>query len=228
MSQSHVSPVATSTADASPTVNSPTVNPPVKVVLCGPPHSGKSCLREGLKQTLMALHRIEKAPYPYVLTACPDGEGSWYSEAAQRDPVLAQQLKQAYKTKFTWEFTERVAQDVKKITLPLTIIDVGGRIDDKNRAIMTPATHAVILAGDLERVGEWEAFCRELKLDIIAILHSDYHGSRDRIDAETPILTGSIHHLERGEPNHERPMVKALAEILVRLSLVQDKQSNEF
>jgi CRISPR-associated protein Csx3 len=50
---------------------------PVKVVLCGPPHSGKSCLREGLKQ---AIRQIPNAPYPYVLTACPDGEGAWYFE----------------------------------------------------------------------------------------------------------------------------------------------------
>jgi len=42
----------------------------MKVVLAGPPKSGKSCLREGLKQ---AIRRISGAPYPYVITACPDG-----------------------------------------------------------------------------------------------------------------------------------------------------------
>lgn len=31
---------------------------PIKVVLCGSPHTGKSCLREGLKQSLRQdLHR---------------------------------------------------------------------------------------------------------------------------------------------------------------------------
>jgi hypothetical protein len=191
---------------------------PIKVILCGPPHSGKSCLREGLKQALMNLYRTGAAPYPYVLTACPDGEGSWYSEAAQRDPALAQQLKQAYKSKFTWAFAEKVAQDVATISLPLTIIDVGGKIDDKNRLIMAPATHAVILAGDLERVNEWKTLCSELNLNVIAIIHSDYHGTSDRIDTKTPILTGSVHHLERGEPNGDRPMIQALARLLAKLS----------
>lgn len=190
----------------------------IKVVLCGPPHSGKSCLREGLKQAILSLNRTGQAPYPYVLTACPDGEGSWYSEAAQRDPILTQQLKQAYKTKFTWEFAQEKAKQVANLNLPLTLIDVGGKIDDKNRLIMAPATHAVILAGDLEQVSEWKTLCCELNLDVIAILHSDYHGTADRIISETPILTGSVHHLERGEPNGDRPMVQALARLLTRLS----------
>ncbi|MBC6434188.1 CRISPR-associated protein Csx3, partial [Nostoc sp. HG1] len=68
--------------------------PILKVVLCGPPQSGKSCLREGLKQ---AISNIEGAPYPYVITACPDGEGAWFSDAARRDPDLARQLKDEYK-----------------------------------------------------------------------------------------------------------------------------------
>lgn len=191
----------------------------IKAVLCGPPHSGKSCLREGLKQALMERHRAEQAPYPYVLTACPDGEGSWYSEAACRNPDLARQLKQAYKTKFTWEFAQKIANDVKTLTIPLTLIDVGGKIDDKNRLIMTPATHAVILAGEMHRVEEWQVFCRELNLAVIAIIHSDYAGTVDRILSEKPLLTGSVHRLERGEPNHDRPMIQALATILAELSL---------
>lgn len=190
---------------------------PVKVVLCGPPHSGKSCLREGLKQALMTWYRAGQAPYPYVLTACPDGEGSWYSAAAQRDPALAQQLKQAYKAKFTWEFAEEKAKQVARITLPLTIIDVGGKIDDKNRLIMAGATHAVILAGDMERVSEWKTLCAELDLQLVALIQSDYGGTYDRITAEQPLLTGSVHYLERGQPNHDRPMIQALAAKLLSL-----------
>lgn len=87
----------------------------------------------------MNLHRAGAAPYPYVLTACPDGEGSWYSEAAQRDPVLAQQLKQTYKTKFTWAFAEKVIQYIEVISLLLTIIDISSKIGDKNPETNTRA-----------------------------------------------------------------------------------------
>jgi CRISPR-associated protein Csx3 len=190
---------------------------PMKVVLCGPPHSGKSCLREGLKQ---AIRQIPNAPYPYVLTACPDGEGAWYSETARNNLELASKLKQAYKRKFTWEFAHKVANDVKNVNLPLTMIDIGGIIDDKNKLIVAPATHAVILTGDMKRVPEWQEFCTELNLKIVAIIYSDYNGVEDYIESKKPVLKGSIHHLERGEDISTRPMVQALAWRLVEMSNV--------
>ncbi|GAA6618070.1 hypothetical protein [Scytonema sp. NUACC26] len=91
---------------------------------------------------------------------------------------------------------------------------------DENRLIMREATHAVILAGDKgkDEVPKWEEFCRNLNLCIIANLYSDYEGSEDKIGNESPILTGSIHQLRRGEDLSSRPMVQALAQLLVRLS----------
>jgi CRISPR-associated protein Csx3 len=186
----------------------------MKIVLCGPPQSGKSCLREGLKQ---AIRRLDGAPYPYVITACPDGEGAWFSETAGRNPDEARQLKTAYKTQFTDEFAVVRAKWVKDCQESLTLIDVGGRIDGKNRIIMQHATHAVILAGEMAKVAEWEAFCTELNLQILAIIYSDYQGMCDRIDSETPILRGSVHHLERGEDISTRPIVQALARVLVSM-----------
>ncbi len=203
----------------------------MKVVLCGPPHSGKSCLREGLKQ---AIRRIPGAPYPLILTACPDGEGSWYSEAVRHNPELARQLKAAYKAKFTLEFAAVRARWVRDASESLTIVDVGGKIDEKNELIMSHATHAVILAGDMNKVPAWEQFCSQLNLKIIAVIYSDYHGvsdsvsearrspalllSADRIQFTVPILQGSIHYLERGQDVSMRPMVQALAHLLIHLS----------
>lgn len=186
----------------------------IKVVLCGPPQSGKSCLREGLKQ---AISSMENAPYPYVITACPDGEGAWFSAAAQRDPNLAQQLKSDYRQNFTSDFAKKAAGWVQKANNPLTIIDVGGKISEENRLIMREATHAVILAGEMDKVPEWKEFCQSLQLKVVAIIHSDYEGNTDRIETESPLLTGSIHYLERGEDISTRPMVQALANLLVAL-----------
>jgi CRISPR-associated protein Csx3 len=187
-----------------------------KVVICGPAQSGKSCLREGLKQ---AISQIENAPYPYIITACPDGEGAWFSETAQRDPDLAKQLKKEYKSKFTLEFAQKASGWVKNANTPLNIIDVGGKITEENRLIMREATHAVILYGDKgkEEVSKWEEFCRGLDLRIIANIYSDYEGKEDRINNESSLLTGSVHYLKRGEDVSNRPMVKALARLLVDL-----------
>ncbi|MCC5653625.1 CRISPR-associated protein Csx3 [Nostoc sp. XA013] len=190
--------------------------PILKVVLCGPPQSGKSCLREGLKQ---AISLIEGAPYPYVITACPDGEGAWFSDAARRDPDLARKLKDEYKAKFTLEFAQKAAGWVRSANTPLNIIDVGGRITDENRVIVREATHAVILAGDRGKaeVPLWEEFCRDLNIQIIANLHSDYEGKEDEIVTQFPLLTGSVYYLVRGEDVSSRPMVQALARLLVGL-----------
>jgi len=186
----------------------------LKVILCGPPHSGKSCLREGLKE---AIKRIDGAPYPYMITACPDGEGAWFSEAARRDPVLAKQLKDEYKAKFTPEFAEKAAGWVKAAATSLNIIDVGGKITSENRKIMKEGTHAVILSGDSSLTEEWEKVCEELGLKVIANIRSDYDGSEDTIATDAPVLTGSVHYLERGEDVSRRPMVEALANMLVEL-----------
>jgi CRISPR-associated protein Csx3 len=193
----------------------------MKIVLAGPPRSGKSCLREGLKQ---AVRRIPGAPYPYVITACPDGEGAWFQETVNLDPELAAKCKAAYKSKFTPEFVQRVADSVRNCDLPLTLVDIGGIPSAENEAICASATHTIILAGDLSKVPVWREFCGKLGLRIIAEVHSDYHGTEDVVPTlgEDGVYRGSVHYLERGEPIHERRTVRALAEILVRMATGQE------
>ncbi len=188
----------------------------MKIVICGPPHSGKSVFREGLKQ---AIRRIPGAPYPYVITACPDGEGAWFQETANRDAADAERLKAEYKSSlngFTPEFVKRIADSVKFCELPLVFIDIGGRTSNENRAICRNATHAIILYGDPAKLLEWREFCNELGLEVIAEIFSDYHGSNDTVQGICPdsVFRGSIHYLERGEDVSQRECLRALAEIL--------------
>ena len=188
----------------------------MKIVLGGPPRSGKSCLRQGLKD---AVRRIPGAPYPYVITACPDGEGAWFQETVANDPELAARLKAAYKSRFTDAFVERVAVSVRNCTETLTIVDVGGIPDAFNETICKHATHAILLAGDPARLPEWREFCSRVNLRILAEIHSDYDGLDDVVDGEdrNGVFRGSVHHLERGEDVSRRPLVEALARHVVRL-----------
>lgn len=188
-----------------------------KVVLAGPPRSGKSCLREGLKQAIRA---ISGAPYPYVITACPDGEGSWFQETVNQDPALAAACKAAYKAKFTPEFVERITASVANCSLELTLVDIGGIPSVENEQICSGATHMVILAGDTAKFAEWREFARKVGLTVVAEINSDYCGTADVVQpiGEDRVLHGSIHHLERGEPIADREMVKALASHLVKLA----------
>ena len=160
-----------------------------KVVLCGPSRSGKSCLREALKQ---AIFQLEGAPYPYVITACPDGEGAWYSAAARRDPQLARRLKQQYKAKFTPDFARKAAGWVRSANTALNLIDVGGARSPENRLIMAQATHAVILSREATEIPPWLEFCQDLGLSVVALLYSHRQGKEDWLQREFPLLTGTM------------------------------------
>jgi len=146
----------------------------------------------------------------------------------EANPELAKSCKAAYKGKFIPEFVQRVADSVANCQLPLTIVDIGGIPSAENKEICKGATHAILLAGNSPKTGEiwserlvpWREFCRELNLTVVAEVFSDYHGAEDDIQGvgSDGILHGSVHHLERGEPVADRPMIKALAQHLVALA----------
>ena len=186
----------------------------MKIVLCGPPHAGKSCFRYGIKE---AIRSIEDAPYPYFITGCPDGEGSWFQETASKYLDDAIEYKKQYKSKFTPEFVTLTSNSVKNCSVPLTLIDVGGIIDIANEEICKFATHSVILFKEIEDLIAWQEFCQKLDLTIIAEIKSDYQGVTDKVinkDGDG-CYRGSVHYLERGDLSiATRPTVKKLAQII--------------
>ena len=192
----------------------------MKVVLCGPPRSGKSCFRQGTKDAVRA---IPGAPYPYVITACPDGEGAWFQETVENDPAVAAACKAVYKAKFTPEFVARVAASVRNCQIPLTLVDIGGITSVENEQICAGATHAILLAGDTSRFAEWREFCQKVGLQIIAELHSDYNGTEDQIPqlGDDGVYRGSVHHLERGETTASRPTIMKIAEVLIHMATTE-------
>lgn len=189
----------------------------MKLVLAGPPRSGKSCLRAGLKEAIKA---IPEAAYPFVITACPDGEGAWFHEAAANDPAIAAQCKAAYKSVFTPAFVERIATSVRQCSLPLVLIDIGGIPSVENERICADATHILILSSDPLAFRIWRSFASRVSLQVFAEIDSRYHADADA----TPVICGdgiargSIHHLERGEPVDQRSTIQWLAHHLVELT----------
>jgi CRISPR-associated protein Csx3 len=192
-----------------------------KIVLAGPPRSGKSCLRQGIKDAIRIASNGEL--YAYVLTACPDGEGAWFQESMNNNPQLAAKLKAEYKSKFSPEFAQRVADSVKNLSLPLSFIDIGGVISPENRQICEHANGAIFICGETaaknNAVVEWKRFFTELGIPIVAELYSDYHGQEDIVDGVggDGVFRGAVHHLERGETLTDRKTIKALAEFITNL-----------
>jgi len=192
-------------------------------------------MREGLKQAIIA---IKGAPYPYVITACPDGEGAWFQGTMNSDPELAKACKAVYKATFTPEFVQRVAESVRKCPLPLALVDIGGFPSKENKEICSGATHSILIAGNSPESGEswdsrlepWRKFCQDLGLAIMAEIFSDYRGTKDKVKGigRDNILRGSVHHLERGELVRDRPLIKSLAEHIVQMVPVsKDKVMKE-
>ncbi len=183
--------------------------PIINVVLCGHSQSGKLCLREGSKQ---AIFSIEGAPYPDMITACPNGENAWFSDSVRRDYNLATLLKDEYKAKFTPEFAQKAATWVWCASTLLNIIDISRKITQENRVIMPEGTHAVILAGDRgkDEVALWGDFWRDWNTPIIANLDSDYHGKDNKIVTKSPLFTGTFNYLALSEHISSRPMVQVL------------------
>jgi len=192
-----------------------------KVILAGPPRSGKSCLREGLKQLIK---QLPGAPYPYIITGCPDGEGSWFQETVNADQALAKECKEAYKAKFTPEFVSRISESVRNCSLELVFVDVGGIVSEENEQICSNATHLVLLTAldKADKKAEWYEFSRKVGLTVIADIDSAYTAQEDSVGSVIDgKLTGSIHHLERGEVLTDRPMILALAKHIIDLLVLE-------
>lgn len=185
----------------------------MKIVLAGSPRTGKSCLREHLKRAIVTL--APSGPYPYIITANPDGEGSWYQEAASRDKDAAHENRARNKAPFSTDFARRVARNVRDCRQELVLVDIGGMISDENRQICRSASHIVILHTDASDLAAWRRFAGELDLEIIAELRSVYAAESDHIGSAGPPLVGVVHRLERGERDVPHPIIDVLASTIV-------------
>jgi hypothetical protein len=187
-----------------------------KIVVAGPPRSGKSCFNKGLKDLVQSM---PDAPYPFVHTACPDGEGSWFQETMNANPELAAKLKADYKSKFTPEFVQMQSEAVKKLgndSCPLNFIDIGGIITPENAKICEGANAAIILSSETAIAAglpaEWKKFFDGLGIPVIAEVYSDYNGKEDIVVGveDDGVFRGSVHHLERGENLNDRVTLREL------------------
>lgn len=193
----------------------------IKIVIGGPPHSGKSVFIEALTQNLDKDHT-------FSFSAAPDGEGPWLQRHYD-DPEV---VKFRQKGKFTPEFVADRKKKIRDWEGPLMIIDVGGRTSEENAQMIEGATHAIILAGDLSKVTEWRNFFEENNIEVIAKLHSHYQSNKDiqrPMEPEKSHIVSSVHHLERGEPAADRETIKQVAGLITGMveGNVAYKQAHE-
>jgi len=173
-----------------------------KIVICGGANRGKTVLRDGLNRVLSKY--IPSQNY-FVISGCPDGDGSWFNDTYRNHPQKANELKQKYKTDFTIEFANSKAQEICPINTPLLLFDVGGKtineqLTPENKIIMTEATHALIVGGNEQEIAVWRRCCQQLNLPVIAEITSQDWAGEDFINRDNPVFSVTIHQLLRGHP----------------------------
>ncbi len=155
------------------------------VMIGGPPHSGKSTLAYHLSQELRA-REVDH----YLLRAAPDGEGDW-SYQANTEVVRAIRIKGP----FTQRWVDAMCQSLASRLVPM-LVDVGGLPQPSQEEIFDHCTHAILLSRDAETHDFWSSLAQRHNLIVIADLRSTLEG-QDHIEAEHPILRGTISGLDR-------------------------------
>lgn len=186
----------------------------MKVAIVGPPHSGKSCLRESLRKALMV---AQPGLRPYCLDTTPDGEGAWFQAAFQKDPSLATQLKSRKRREFDWQWTMQACTWVRQCALPLTIVDTGGRLDAKLAAICRWATHAILISGKAQELPEWRLFLSALGLPTVAEIVSQREWVESSYVIREDVAYVELGGLERGLDRSSDPAIELLASRVVQL-----------
>lgn len=190
----------------------------LKVAVCGFPQTGKSCLIEGIRQAICS--QIG-APYPYVIRACPDGEGAWLYQTQVNNPALAENLRAQNKRDWNATFAATAADWVRSANEAINLIDTGGLPSPENRLIMAEASHAIILYKTMAERDQWLNFCQDLGLPPLAIVESRLGNAPDEVNlsSQDQPITGVVYGLSRGEANlRDKLMIQAIAHRLIDLT----------
>lgn len=174
----------------------------VKVVIAGPPRSGKSVFLGGLCANLPRNLR-------HLLRCCPDGEGSWTYKSDK-----TQALRR--KGSFTKAMVDWYCRVLRNPISPITLVDIGGKITDENRRILTEGQveYGIILSSDPKAVDSWKVFLGSVGVEVLAAIESRYSDTKDCV-ADGML---SVHHLERGEDVSSRPAIQKVAERILAIA----------
>ncbi len=148
-----------------------------KIVIVGPPHSGKSIAENFLRRLLPPQETMR-------IAAQPDGEGDWTQKLYGEDKGLVQKLRN--KGSFTEENVDHWLSQVVNSTSRFSLIDVGGVVSPENRRICSEANAMIIVSSDPKKTQEWVRLANETGLNILAVLESTLDVSREETFKLTP------------------------------------------
>lgn len=178
----------------------------MKIVFCGPPHSGKSVF-------IVSLEKLLLADGYETVRASRDGEGDW-SNNSDQDNVKNVRVKGTYGRAFLKEKC-RVIKNSKK---PIVLVDIGGMLYPDKADIFRACDSFVVLSSDEVHRKEWQEFGKSLGCRCIASISSEKHGEDCLETADKGVVRGKICGLERGTLRSGSPVVEAVADRIIEIS----------
>lgn len=158
-----------------------------RVIVCGPPHSGKSVF-------LANLMRLLPPDSFYLAFAAPDGEWHWSNFGDQDLVAVVRQ-----KGKFTDDFVSSMVAAVQANEQPLVLVDTGGVRSEANERIFAVSDGCIILSSKPEETVAWREFAVAHGVSVLAELDSVLHGTCELYpDLGDGVVRGRISGLERG------------------------------
>ena len=177
----------------------------MKIILCGPPHSGKSVLLSNL---------IARTPdnSRTTIRACPDGEGTWSNNPNQEETSIVRK-----KGKFTMSSVDSDCQEIDRQINKIVFVDVGGIRSKENEKIFRHCDCFIVISNDEKEKEEWLKFGEDLGLECIGLFDSKLEGEEEIYERE-PYLQGRIVGLERGKILKDSKVLNGIASVIIRKS----------
>lgn len=173
-----------------------------RIIVCGPPHSGKSVFLANLMRQL-------PPDSFYLAFAAPDGEWHWSNYGDQDLVAVVRQ-----KGKFSENFVGSMVSSIAANEQPLVLVDTGGVRSEANEAIFDVADGCIILSSKPEETIEWRKFAAEHSVEVLAELDSVLVGTCELYsEQDDDVIRGRISGLERGH-TIVSPTLEAVAERL--------------
>ena len=133
----------------------------MKIIICGPQHSGKSVFIANLVNMLPRENTV-------IIRACPDGESS-YSNSPNQEEIQRVRIK----GDFTSEFVEKKCREIRNnSSRRIVIVDVGGKISKENERFFKECDAFIVLSASRNIGREWLEFGENLGLRCIANVNS--------------------------------------------------------
>lgn len=186
----------------------------MKIVFCGPPHSGKSVFVANL---------IDKLPTDActIIRACPDGEGNWSNNKNQNETAIVRK-----KGKFTQSFIDDACKAIDNQTNKIVLVDAGGLMSNETEQVFKHCDSFIVISNDEEKKLEWLKLGQKLGLNCIGCLDSSLE-DQEEIYARNPYLQGRIVGLERGKILEDSPVIKAIVSDIVQKSKYGEKMEEQ-